>query len=98
MNDCKMHLVFLNFAQAAVKEYVGSDAHKKERRDIDKQLTKVTQQISGTRYVVSHVPYCVSEVLMLLCCGHNLLQILHDILSSTNRHLPNGCITHACNE
>lgn len=39
--------------QAAIKEYVGSDAHKKERRDIDKQLTKVTQQISGTGYIVS---------------------------------------------
>lgn len=39
--------------QAAIKDYVSSDAHKKERRDIDKQLTKVTQQISGTRYVVS---------------------------------------------
>ena len=36
-----------------MKEYVGNDAHKKERRDIDKQLTKVTQQISGTRYIVS---------------------------------------------
>ena len=39
--------------QASIKEYVSSEAHKKERRDIDKQLTKVTQQISGTRYIVS---------------------------------------------
>lgn len=39
--------------QASIEEYVSSEAHKKERRDIDKQLTKVTQQISGTRYIVS---------------------------------------------
>ncbi|DBA75864.1 TPA: hypothetical protein ACH3X1_010262 [Trebouxia sp. C0004] len=42
----------LQKAQAAVREYVASNEHKKERRDIDKQLTKVTQQISGTQYNV----------------------------------------------
>jgi len=39
--------------QAAIKDYVADDGYKKERRDIDKQLTKVTQQISGTQYNVS---------------------------------------------
>ncbi|DBA85487.1 TPA: hypothetical protein ACH3X2_000433 [Trebouxia sp. C0005] len=42
----------LHEAQDAVGEYVASNEHKKGRRDIDKQLTKVTQQISGTQYNV----------------------------------------------
>ncbi|DBA95711.1 hypothetical protein WJX82_007603 [Trebouxia sp. C0006] len=42
----------LQQAQDTVREYVASNEHKKERRDIDKQLTKITQQISGTQYNV----------------------------------------------
>ena len=66
-------------AQAAVKEYVASDAHKQERRDIDKQLTKVTQQISGTRYIVSSVPYSLSEFVVISQSGPVLLELLHAI-------------------
>lgn len=51
--------------QASIKEYVSSEAHKKERRDIDKQLTKVTQQISGTRYIVSLTHSATSELTSL---------------------------------
>ena len=39
--------------QALIKAYLANDACKKERREMDKQLTKLVQQISGTRYNVS---------------------------------------------
>ena len=39
--------------QAMIKEYLADDACKKERRETDKQLTKLVQQISGTQYNVS---------------------------------------------
>lgn len=64
--------------QASIKEYVSSEAHKKERRDIDKQLTKVTQQISGTCYIVSVSHRATSGLSGTSVHLHHCLEVLHD--------------------
>lgn len=41
--------------QESVSSYRSDDSRKKERRDIDKQLLKLIQQVSGTQEQVSTV-------------------------------------------